>query len=261
MDRIVLRAPQNETNAIHRPFLPIALSITVALTSTLLSSPNESLNSSLDGSRSASAQKDDVVVWRDAMLNFTIASCVIFLLIQLWNIPRAFLGFRGPRRFKEAAVEITPLGVQLVTVYGVDRNDSVGQSSCDDKDEHRVRTFLPMQQIIDVIVMEVVWPHCVWSQLAFRVIKGNPMDNVIFNIEHDGNRKTDSVSASDSSKSTQQSQERDRPCRFHNIHTLLEQDRIAIVPCFPDECRGLLTYAQCLSIQMEIEKLLHIYSG
>jgi hypothetical protein len=185
-------------------------------------------------------------------------------VLQSWNVLRDyFLGFLGTRRFKEAAVEITPFGVQLVSVYGTYCADGRGPSSSHVKDEHhRVRAFLPMQQIMDVIVMEVVWPHCVWSQLAFRVIKGDPCDNAYNSsvgiLEDDGVVKGAHASENGVKKSGQPSQEKHKMCRFRNIHKLLEQDRIAIIPCFPEECRGLLTYEQCLSIQVEIENLLSI---
>lgn len=256
MDRIVLRTPPNEINVIHRGIPSVILSITAVAVSVLISLDDGSANSSHDGSHV-------VVVGRDAAVHLFLVSCALYLLLQSWKILRHyFLGFLRPRRFKEAAVEITPFGVQLVSVYGACRNDGRGPSSSHIKEERRVRAFLPMQQIVDVIVMEVVWPHCVWSQLAFRVIKGDPCGDAYNSsvgiLEDDGVVKGAHASENGVNKLMQPSQEKQKMCRFRNIHKLLEQDRIAIIPCFPEECRGLLTYEQCLSIQVEIENLLSI---
>jgi hypothetical protein len=136
------------------------------------------------------------------------------------------------KRLKEAVIEITPLGVQLVSVYG-----SSVKSPTKCNDVVRIRSFIPKAKIIDVIVMEVVWPHCVWSQLAFRVVRTSSGVQGIVTSPSD--KKIDQL-------------------RFHNKHTLLEQNRVAIIPCFPDECRGLLTYKQCLDVQNEIERKLGI---
>lgn len=135
-------------------------------------------------------------------------------------------------RFQEAVVEITPLGVQLLSIYTTSRKADTSTKSKYDTDHVKIRAFLPKQQIIDVIVMEIVWPHCVWSQVAFRVAK--------------------------SSKLKHRNEMSKQPCctKSHNIHDLLQQNRVEIIPCFPDECRGMLMYEKCLDIQIKIEELL-----
>ncbi|KAL7516498.1 hypothetical protein ACHAWX_001505 [Stephanocyclus meneghinianus] len=257
MDRIVLRAPSNEINVIHRGIRSATLSIPAVVISALVSLHKGSTNSSHD--------EPHVVFARDAAVHLFLVSFALCLLLQSWNVlSHYFLGFLGSRRFKEAAMEITPFGVQLVSVYGTHSTYGRGHSSGHFKEEHRVRSFLPMQKIIDVIVMEVVWPHCVWSQLAFRVIKRDSCDDACNSSvgirEDDGVIIGAHVPENGANKSMQPSQERYKLSRFCNIHKLLEQDRVAIVPCFPEECRGLLTYKQCLSIQVEIENLLSLPS-
>lgn len=154
---------------------------------------------------------------------------LVAIVSIIYIISRAFK--KTNRTLQEAAIEIMPLGVQLVSIYSTADLSAKGFCS-----EFRTRALIPKEQIIDVIVMELVWPHCVWSQVAFRVVKNTS-----------GIR--DMTRLSDSKKSDFQS---------YNIHKLLQEDRVAIIPCFPDECRGLLTHKQCLDVQVEIEKLLRI---
>lgn len=156
------------------------------------------------------------------------------------------------RRFVEAAIEITPMTVQLMSIYGSavptknssmtppnDAHHNITTSTQSSEEYYNnykgiyreVRANLPRPQILDAVVMEVVWPHCVWSQVAFRVAKGNTeeMDDVRENATK-GNGVL--------------------------IQQLLKQNRVSIVPAFPKECQGMLTYEQCLHVQAEIERLL-----
>ena len=181
-----------------------------------------------------------------------IIVCVVILFIY-WVIHASLF---NSRQFLEAAVEVTPMGVQLVSIYGKQgarttreksstaKGARVHGTTSKDKNEmhtrytntndvqYKVRSFLPRHQIIDVIVMEVVWPHCVWSQLAFRVIDGIVLQHEM--IQQNGDQST----------------------RIDLMQKLLKQNQVSIVPIFPEECRGSLTYGQCLDVQAEIEKLL-----
>ena len=134
------------------------------------------------------------------------------------------------RQLTEAAIEITPLGVQLVSLYdkSIGRETNVKDTIC------KVRAFIPHQQILDVVVIEVVWSHCVWSQLVFRVVKN-----------------TKEVSNQDIQDMQKQSKE--------TIRKLMQQNQISIIPAFPDECRGMLSYEQCLNIQSELEEYLDLH--
>ena len=185
-----------------------------------------------------------------------VLACIIvlvFILFTSWVIHGLS---SSSRPFLEAAVEVTPVGVQLVSIYGKQKARTIKSSApkssgvqraslhvttSQDKNEthtrytnvqYKVRSFLPRHQIIDVIVMEVVWPHCVWSQLAFRVIDGNVLQHEM--IQQNGDQST----------------------RIDLMQKLLKQNQVSIVPIFPEDCRGLLTYGQCLDVQAEIEKLL-----
>jgi hypothetical protein len=164
------------------------------------------------------------------VVHITVDLVALSLIVYIISI---FLR-RMKMRLKEAVIEITPFGVQLVSVYG-SSVESPTTTKCNDV--VRIRSFIPNAKIIDVIVMEVVWPHCVWSQLAFRVVKSSSGAQGIVTSPPD--KKIEHL-------------------QFHNKHTLLEQNRVSIIPCFPDECRGLLTYKQCLDVQNEIERILGI---
>ena len=148
----------------------------------------------------------------------------------------------------------------------------------------KVRAFIPRERILDVIVMEIVWPHCVWSQVAFRVDNGHEsslahqsqscndheadengvvehrrrrrhqqptgcMDSKVHNNDNDETNGEKVINTDSDQRSTLTK-------RSQNIHALLKQNRIAIVPAFPEECRGLLSYKECLQLQEEIERLL-----
>jgi hypothetical protein len=178
-----------------------------------------------------------------------LVACGPFVPLNVVHITIDFMAFliigyiilvllrREKTLLKEAAIEITPLGVQLVSMFGSAVESSTA-ANCNYENEVRIRSFIPKAKIIDVIVMEVVWPHCVWSQLAFRVIKNYSSTEGIATAPND--------------------LEKIEHLQSHNIHSLLEQNRVAIIPCFPDECRDLLTYTQCLDVQIEIERLLGI---
>ena len=192
--------------------------------------------------------------------------------------------FLGPRRFVEAAIEITPFGVQLVTVYGkgapsrsVSPSNAISTTSTRSYDrynnrkdmQYNVRAFLPRQQILDVIVMEVVWPHCVWSQVVFRVMKGDigdylskgesqgAVEGIVDGCENiQNNSNADQNTQNTRQKLQQGSQHTQTTSSF--IQALQQQDQVSIVPAFPEECQGMLSYEQCLHIQSEIETLLGI---
>jgi len=216
---------------------------------------------------------------------------------------------RTRHQFQKAAIEITSFGVQLVSIYGrhcssyndpgktiqsttttsEDEKINVAAThNVDDKTRHvhkktlhntiskrQVRVFIPRERIIDAIVMEIVWPHCVWSQVAFRVNKGcesssceskcskedngveecrqrrfqeiastNDMSNVHDNVNIRSNfEKCNDIDDQFASESP-------------NIQALMKQNRVALVPALPEECRGLLSYKECLLLHEEIERLL-----
>lgn len=219
---------------------------------------------------------------------------------------------RNRNQFQKAAIEITSFGVQLVSIYGRnDNSDDPGKAiqsktaasnvveddeinvaaahNIDDNTHHvhkkflhnttskrQVRAFIPRERIIDVIVMEIVWPHCVWSQVAFRVNKGCesllvqskcskedsgvgmcrrrrcqeialPPDDMN-NIYDNGNIQSNIENCNDADNQFASASP--------NIQALMKQNRVAIVPAFPEECRGLLSYKECLLLQEEIEHLL-----
>jgi hypothetical protein len=137
-----------------------------------------------------------------------------------------------------------------------------------------IHAQIPHTDILDVIVMEIVWPHCVWSQVAFRVrntmtVKANgdgasrrtdglpneeqetgqPVAAVVrkrskFDDRNDANPQRH-LSASSSSQAA------------GVVQQLLEKSEVSIVPAFPShDCHGMLSYEECLLVQAEIEKLL-----
>ncbi len=206
---------------------------------------------------------------------------------------------RTRHQFQKAAIEITSFGVQLVSIYG--RNDSwtiqststtsdileddeinvaatpkihdnthhVHKKLLDNTNSKRqVRVFIPRERIIDVIVMEIVWPHCVWSQVAFRVNKGceTTLTHSKCSIEDDGvekcRRRSDEMNNTHGNGNIQSNSEKRNAIdnqfvsASSDIQTLMKQNRVAIVPAFPEECRGLLSYKECLLLQEEIERLL-----
>lgn len=132
----------------------------------------------------------------------------------------------------EAAVEITPLGVQLVSTFENGRGDSRDRITTTSP-----RAFLPRHRILDVIVTEIVWPHCVWTQVAFRML----------NETYCGPRR----GANPHIKFLEP----------NSVEELLRQTRVDIVPAFPEECRGWLTYRDCLDVQSELERLLDLPSS
>ena len=147
-------------------------------------------------------------------------------------------------------MEISPLGVQLVSVHGIPSStapgveDATSSSSCGDccyagceEDAVRVvHAFLPKSSIIDVVVLEVVWPHCVWSHVVFRVLdNGDGGDG-------DGGDSGDGGGS---------------PPGDRSVRDLLRRGRVSVVPAFhPRECRGMLTYEQCLRVRDEVGSLL-----
>lgn len=227
---------------------------------------------------------------------------VVGLLISLRYLVDVI---RTRHQFQKAAIEITSFGVHLVSIYG--RNDSchddpgktiqststasdiledneinvastrnihdnthyVHKKNLDNTNSKRqVRVFIPRERIIDVIVMEIVWPHCVWSQVVFRVNKGceTTLTQSKCSIEDDGvekcRRRSDEMNNIHSNGNIQPNSEKRNAIdnqfasASSNIQTLMKQNRVAIVPAFPEECRGLLSYKECMLLQEEIERLL-----
>ncbi len=160
-------------------------------------------------------------------------SLVVLLIFLLATIALLFLTNNGKANLIEAALEITPLGVQLVSTFENGESNNNGKSSI-----KTPRAFIPRHRILDVIVMEVVWPHCVWTQVAFRVV----------NEAHCGR------SHRDPHPQTEQSEP-------ESVEELLRHGRVSIIPAFPEECRGWLTYRECLVVQSELERLLGIPSS
>lgn len=175
---------------------------------------------------------------------------IIISFIILWIVCIAIT--RNTRRqLKEAAVKVTPRGVQLLSIYNTQSESKVGN------DVFEIRAFIPTWKIIDVIVTEVVWPHCVWSQVAFRVLKDSTSNSqsssTAYSTKDETERECDDIKQIMQKKQQQ-------PVHNMNIHELLQQNRVEIMPCFPDEYRGCLTYEMCLDIQEAIDKMLFMPS-
>lgn len=246
--------------------------------------------------------------------NLIIAVEVLGVLLSI----KYLIAFIRRNQFQKAVIEITPFGVQLISIYGPgsgsshddihenNREQSISSYSVTDTSsrshnnidnthhvhhgksslhktvttKRKVRAFIPRERILDVIVMEIVWPHCVWSQVAFRVDKGLQKSSPVVQSQH-----SEYVAQSSSAnKNDHRERRRQQPTsskgdtynhdnvaingeedyyatRSRNIQALLKQNRVAIVPAFPEECRGLLSYKECLLLQEEIERLLgNIYS-
>jgi len=239
------------------------------------------------------------------IFDIVIATIIACIIRVCWNNTLGRL--LSPRRFVEAVIEITPFGVQLISVFGTKPATVLAPSSLssplkystnappfnttttkysssgdvNDKKKHtnKIRAFIPKQQILDVVVMEVVWSHCVWSQVVFRVVKediGNmghlklsrnnlQCDTIQFAVENTGDGDGDGDDNVDSPVQPITTQRKNLPRKTSQCNTktktsliqaLLQQNQIAIVPAFPEECRGMLSYEQCLRIQAEIERML-----
>ena len=246
--------------------------------------------------------------------NLLIAVEVLGVLLSI----KYLLGFIRRNQFQKAVIEITPFGVQLISIYGPgsssshgsihenNRGQSTSLYSVTDTDtssrshnnidnthhmhhsksslhktvttKRKVRAFIPREQILDVIVMEIVWPHCVWSQVAFRVDKGLCKSSPVVQSQHSEYEAQSSVNKDNRRKRRRQqpTSSKGDTCngdnvaingkedyyatRSQNIQALLKQNRVAIVPAFPEESRGLLSYKECLLLQEEIERLLVIDS-
>jgi hypothetical protein len=155
-----------------------------------------------------------------------------------------------------------------------------------------IHAQIPLCQIIDVIVMEIVWPHCVWSQVAFRVrktVKKTPTndDTDYLSNTNLGSIRSDncglkpvvkkdvgqtSSSSAAGSKTNKSDNRCDANTRRHSspsespsaavattAQQLLHKGEVSIVPAFsPKDCYGMLSYEECLLVQVEIEQLLGI---
>ena len=223
-----------------------------------------------------------------------LAVCLLKYLIR---------NLRTRSRFQRAVIEITSFGVQLVSIYGHDCSSlnypgkkiesepelasgrSIGvQSNVSGVKENaihvqnssshnsttlcnrRVRAFIPRERIIDVIVMEIVWPHCVWSQVAFRVDKGSKAYGQSDHSDLDETSEHFSQSQNQNPASSGNMNElKENHCEskrqyksdvMQMISSLMKRNRIAIIPVLPEKCRGQLSYKECLQLQEEIEELL-----
>ena len=210
----------------------------------------------------------------------TIVFCILFSFYRY---------IVGSCLFVEAAIEISPIGVQLVSAYGTGAtscsvsNNTLFTTSTQSDDNYqrrrdiryKVRSFLPPQRILDVIVVEVVWPHCVWSQVVFRVVKEDIGDlSTISCSEMQGETQgeVDGINDGcntlqnngDADQTTQNTRQKLQQSSQHTqtkssrIQELLQQNQVSIVAAFPEECQGKLSYEQCLHIQAEIERLMEI---
>lgn len=269
MNRIVIRAsPPTDNDKIQRiisigvPFIAVAAAI-------LAAASDGTGNSNASSVHLSSTMQ--VVVRNNAFVDALVVLCMIYIISSMVRLRC------GRRRFKEAAVEITQLGVQLVSIFGTSEEkkqttdpECLSSATYKSSDKVKVRAFLPTQQIIDVVVIEMVWPHCVWSQVAFRVVKGRPIAAI--NTTPNSSMKSmnkDEIKSNTRRLDDESGDERDKSVlpphatkrQHHNIHELLQEDRVVIIPCFPDECHGILTYKQCLQVQMQIETLLHRGQG
>ena len=277
MDRVVLRAPTSGRGAPPSPSLPSAAAA-MAVVAVLLAAAALAIRVVVDDD-----DDDDVVdggascllrPWRMAhrrlsivgaatstttttttmpvamIVCATMSTMAALLVARMASSSRRLLRRWRRRSLVEAAVEISPLGVQLVSVHGIPSStapgveDATSSSSCGgccyagcEEDAVRVvHAFLPKSSIIDVVVLEVVWPHCVWSHVVFRVLDNNGPDD-------DDDDYDDGGSASSSG---------DR-----SVRNLLRKGRVIVVPAFyPHECRGMLTYEQCLRVRDEVGSLL-----
>ena len=278
MDRVVLRAPTSGRGAPPSPTLPsaaaamaaVAVFLAAAALAIRVVDDDDDDDDVVDGSASCLLRP-----WRMAhrrrsifgaattptttttttttmpvamMVCATMSTMAALLVARMASSSSSRRLLRRWRRrsLVEAAVEISPLGVQLVSVRGIPSSTAPGvedatssPSSCGDcchpgyeGDVVRVvHAFLPKSSIIDVVVLEVVWPHCVWSHVVFRVLDNNGPDD-----------DYDDGSASSGDRS---------------VRNLLRKGRVIVVPAFyPHECRGMLTYEQCLRVRDEVEVLL-----
>lgn len=239
MNRVVIRAPTADRSIqshCRSTLLAVAIAILLGVSSSNIDDVLRSL-----ALLSPPWLPPLVFQFRQPLKTHIIIAPIISLCVILVSWKKIYHTCRrlfSSRRFVEAAVEITPLGVQLVSIYGTcDNNTDKALSKRrgyknNDNIQYKVRAFLPRPKIVDVIVMEVVWPHCVWSQVVFRVLD-----------EFDDDPSGESHS-------------KDCTSKVHSIHKLLEKNKVSIIPAYPEECRGMLSYEQCLRVQSEIEELL-----
>jgi len=148
--------------------------------------------------------------------------------------------------FVEAIVEVSPLGVRLLSIYGSSSSSSsssetmiptsTSTSSRKTKEVVQYHAFLPFTCILDVTVREVVWSHCVWSQVVFRIHENYCTNN--YNADPGVQQQQQ-----------QQQQQNELVDRGTAITT--------IIPAFyPNECQRMMTYVECLAVQAQIEELM-----
>ena len=152
--------------------------------------------------------------------------------------------------FVEAIVEVSPLGVQLLSIYGSSSSSSsssssetmittsTSTSSRKTKEVVQYHAFLPFTCILDVTVREVVWSHRVWSQVVFRIHENYYADNY--------NADPGVQQQQDERRRIVQKKLADRGTTITTI-----------IPAFyPNECQRMMTYVECLAAQAQIEELM-----
>ena len=157
-------------------------------------------------------------------------------------------------KFVEAIVEVSPLGVQLLSIYGSSGSSSnsseetmittsTSTSSRKTKEVVQYHAFLPFTCILDVTVREVVWSHCVWSQVVFRIHENYYANN---------------YNADPGVQQQQQQQQQDERQRIVQKKLVDRGTAITtIIPAFyPNECQRMMTYVECLAAQAQIEELM-----
>jgi len=243
MDRVVLRAPTTSGRGVPpSPSPPSSAAATVVAVAVLAAALAVRLGRDDDDDTPTTPTMPVAMI-----VCATMSTMAAILVARMASSSLRLLRRCRRRSLVEAAVEISPLGAQLVSVYGIPSStapgvgeDATSSSSgdccypgCEGDVRRVVHAFLPRSSIIDVVVVEVVWPHCVWSQVVFRVLDDNGPDDDDYD---------DDGSASSG----------DRPVR-----NLLRKGRVIVVPAFhPHECRGMMTYEQCLRVRDEMEGLL-----
>jgi len=141
-----------------------------------------------------------------------------------------------------------------------------------------IHAQIPHSDILDVIVMEIVWPHCVWSQVAFRVrntmtvtANGDGASRRTNGLPNEEQESGQSVAAVVSKLRKSDDRNDANPQRHLHLSAssssqaagvaqqLLAKGEASIITAFPShDCHGMLSYEECLLVQAEIEKLLGI---
>ena len=188
--------------------------------------------------------KTPIIQWKSTAI-FSILIIIFFLILLYYYRTKK----NQKHKFIEAIVEVSPLGVQLLSIYSSSSSSGSSEtmtsktSSTPSKiNEVRLHAFIPYSCILDVIVHEVVWSHCVWSQVVFRIIDEN-----YTNINYNTNANNDRV---------QQQQDQQRIVQHQKLFNQCTAISTIIPAFYPKECQGMMTYMECLSVQAKIEELM-----